>query len=77
MPILPTKLSPQQERVLHGRENGLSFKEIADDCGITVRTAHDYWRRIVQKLGARASRDALCSGFEVPITFINSRRKAA
>ncbi len=47
----PHGLSLQELRVLRALTNGLNMKQVAKECGISLRTAETYRSRIMAKLG--------------------------
>jgi DNA-binding CsgD family transcriptional regulator len=61
------KLSEQQTAVLASAARGLSRKEFAAECGCSVKTVEEHWRRVFRKSGyhseiallARILRDAV------------------
>jgi DNA-binding NarL/FixJ family response regulator len=75
------RLSPQESRVLECRRRGLSYKEAAAEMKCSVHTVKSYVYRVLRKLRARSSTEAIfiqyrqeLVGFEVPIKIIKPRR---
>ncbi|HZZ20007.1 MAG TPA: response regulator transcription factor [Opitutaceae bacterium] len=49
--VKPAKLADRERQVLRGFAEGLSYKQIAAQMNVSVRTAETYRARLVQKLG--------------------------
>ena len=43
-------LSPRERSVLDGLSEGLAYKQIADQLGVSIHTVRNYIRRIYEKL---------------------------
>jgi len=52
-------LGPREQQVLEFLVDGLSYKEIAADLGITTNTVATYVRRIYEKLHVRSRREII------------------
>lgn len=52
-------LGPREKQVLDFLVEGLSYKEIADDIGISISTVATYVRRIYEKLHVRSRREII------------------
>ena len=52
-PIARPHLSPRQFQVLRGMAAGLTTREIADQLGISLRTACRYRTGLLERLGVR------------------------
>jgi DNA-binding NarL/FixJ family response regulator len=53
-PATAPRLAEREREVLRGFAEGMSYKEIAAQMGISVRTAETYRARLVQKLGCNS-----------------------
>lgn len=58
-PAEDTGLGPREQQVLHFLVDGLAYKEIAAELGITVSTVATYVRRIYEKLHVRSRREVI------------------
>jgi DNA-binding NarL/FixJ family response regulator len=58
------RLGPREQQVLKYLVDGLSYKEISGELGITSNTVGTYVRRIYEELHVRSRRDiiAFCKG---------------
>jgi DNA-binding NarL/FixJ family response regulator len=63
-PLEDARLGPREQQVLQFLVDGLSYKEIAAELGITSNTVGTYVRRIYEKLHVRSRREiiAYCKG---------------
>jgi len=52
-------LGPRERQVLELLVNGLAYKEIADELGISISTVATYVRRIYEKLHVRSRREVI------------------
>lgn len=52
-------LTPREREILTGLEKGLTYKEVAQKCGISVHTVHTHIKNIYEKLQAKSRQDAL------------------
>ena len=62
-------LGPREQQVLKFLVDGLSYKEIAGELGITSNTVGTYVRRIYEKLQVRSRREI--------VVFYNGRAESA
>lgn len=58
-PLDDVGLGPREQQVLEFLVDGLSYKEIAADLGITTNTVATYVRRIYEKLHVRSRREII------------------
>lgn len=54
-----TELSPQENAVLAGLAEGLAYKQIADQLGVSIHTVRNYIRRIYEKLHVHTRTEAV------------------
>jgi DNA-binding NarL/FixJ family response regulator len=54
-----THLSPREEMVLDCLAKGLTYKQIADQLGISIDTIRTYLRRIYEKLHVQSRTEAV------------------
>jgi DNA-binding NarL/FixJ family response regulator len=52
-------LSPREHSVLDGLAEGLAYKQIADQLGVSIHTVRNYIRRIYEKLHVRTRTEAV------------------
>jgi len=52
-------LSPREKSVLDGLAEGLAYKQIADQLGVSIHTVRNYIRRIYEKLHVRSRTEAV------------------
>lgn len=52
-------LSPREHAVLDGLAEGLAYKQIADQLGVSIHTVRNYIRRIYEKLHVRTRTEAV------------------
>jgi len=52
-------LSPREHAVLDGLAEGLAYKQIADQLGVSIHTVRNYIRRIYEKLHVRSRTEAV------------------
>ena len=52
-------LSPREHSVLDGLAEGLAYKQIADQLGVSIHTVRNYIRRIYEKLHVRSRTEAV------------------
>ena len=52
-------LSPREHSVLDGLAQGLAYKQIADELGVSIHTVRNYIRRIYEKLHVRSRTEAV------------------
>ncbi len=52
-------LSPREHSVLNGLADGLAYKQIADQLGVSIHTVRNYIRRIYEKLHVRTRTEAV------------------
>jgi DNA-binding NarL/FixJ family response regulator len=52
-------LSQRERSVLHGLAEGLAYKQIADQLGVSIHTVRNYIRRIYEKLHVRTRTEAV------------------
>jgi DNA-binding NarL/FixJ family response regulator len=52
-------LSPREHSVLNGLAEGLAYKQIADQLGVSIHTVRNYIRRIYEKLHVRSRTEAV------------------
>jgi DNA-binding NarL/FixJ family response regulator len=52
-------LSPREHSVLNGLAEGLAYKQIADELGVSIHTVRNYIRRIYEKLHVRSRTEAV------------------
>ncbi|MGA2246224.1 MAG: response regulator transcription factor [Verrucomicrobiota bacterium] len=52
-------LSPRERAVLDGLAEGLAYKQIADQLGVSIHTVRNYIRRIYEKLQVRSRTEAV------------------
>jgi len=52
-------LSPRERSVLDGLAEGLAYKQIADQLGVSIHTVRNYIRRIYEKLHVRSRTEAV------------------
>jgi DNA-binding NarL/FixJ family response regulator len=52
-------LSPRERSVLDGLAEGLAYKQIADQLGVSIHTVRNYIRRIYEKLHVRTRTEAV------------------
>src|SRR5580698_11534247 len=52
-------LSPREHSVLDGLAEGLAYKQIADQLGVSIHTVRNYIRRIYEKLHVRSRSEAV------------------
>jgi DNA-binding NarL/FixJ family response regulator len=52
-------LSPREHAVLNGLAEGLAYKQIADELGVSIHTVRNYIRRIYEKLHVRTRTEAV------------------
>jgi DNA-binding NarL/FixJ family response regulator len=52
-------LSPREQSVLNGLAEGLAYKQIADELGVSIHTVRNYIRRIYEKLHVRSRTEAV------------------
>ena len=52
-------LSPREHSVLNGLAEGLAYKQIADQLGVSIHTVRNYIRRIYEKLHVRTRTEAV------------------
>jgi len=57
-------LSPREQAVLEGLSQGLAYKQIADQMGISVTTVRTYLRRIYEKLHVQSRSEAVAKYFK-------------
>jgi DNA-binding NarL/FixJ family response regulator len=57
VPVEDAGLGPREQQVLEFLVDGLSYKEIADELGITSNTVGTYVQRIYEKLHVRSRRE--------------------
>lgn len=53
------ELSPQEHAVLAGLAEGLAYKQIADQLGVSIHTVRNYIRRIYEKLHVHTRTEAV------------------
>lgn len=53
------ELSPRERSVLDGLAEGLAYKQIADQLGVSIHTVRNYIRRIYEKLHVRTRTEAV------------------
>jgi DNA-binding NarL/FixJ family response regulator len=53
------ELSPREKSVLDGLADGLAYKQIADQLGVSIHTVRNYIRRIYEKLHVRSRTEAV------------------
>jgi DNA-binding NarL/FixJ family response regulator len=56
-------LSPREKSVLDGLAEGLAYKQIADQLGVSIHTVRNYIRRIYEKLHVRSRGEAVAKFF--------------
>jgi len=56
-------LSPREHAVLDGLAEGLAYKQIADQLGVSIHTVRNYIRRIYEKLHVRSRTEAVAKFF--------------
>ena len=56
-------LSPREHAVLNGLAEGLAYKQIADQLGVSIHTVRNYIRRIYEKLHVRSRTEAVAKFF--------------
>jgi DNA-binding NarL/FixJ family response regulator len=56
-------LSPREHSVLDGLAEGLAYKQIADQLGVSIHTVRNYIRRIYEKLHVRSRTEAVAKFF--------------
>lgn len=54
-----TELSPREASVVNGLAEGLAYKQIADQLGVSIHTVRNYIRRIYEKLHVRSRSEAV------------------
>jgi DNA-binding NarL/FixJ family response regulator len=52
-------LSPREHAVLNGLAEGLAYKQIAEQLGVSIHTVRNYIRRIYEKLHVRSRTEAV------------------
>jgi len=60
----PPRLSPREQQVLQGLDQGLSNSELAADLGLRPHTVKGYVRQVQEKLGARNRTEAVALAFQ-------------
>lgn len=84
--LSPKKLSPKQERILASCRRGGTYKEIADQLGVSEATVKSHMERMFQKRGVHNVRELLDAvpiepedqrPISIPITFAQPMRLAA
>jgi DNA-binding NarL/FixJ family response regulator len=58
-PLEDSRLGPREQQVLKSLVDGLTYKEIAFELGITTNTVATYVRRIYEKLHVRSRREII------------------
>ncbi len=58
------RLSPREQQVLQGLDQGLSNSELAADLGLRPHTVKGYVRQVQEKLGARNRTEAVALAFQ-------------
>jgi DNA-binding NarL/FixJ family response regulator len=53
------ELSQREQSVLNGLAEGLAYKQIADQLGVSIHTVRNYIRRIYEKLHVRSGAEAV------------------
>jgi DNA-binding NarL/FixJ family response regulator len=56
-------LSQRERSVLHGLAEGLAYKQIAEQLGVSIHTVRNYIRRIYEKLHVRTGTEAVAKFF--------------
>ena len=54
-----TGLSPRERMVLESMSKGLTYKQVADELGISIDTIRTHVRRIYEKLHVQSSTEAV------------------
>lgn len=52
-------LSPRELAVLNGLAEGLAYKQIADQLGVSIHTVRNYIRRLYEKLHVQTRTEAV------------------
>jgi DNA-binding NarL/FixJ family response regulator len=60
----PPQLSPREQQVLQGLDQGLSNSQLAADLGLRLPTVKGYVRQVQEKLGARNRTEAVALAFQ-------------